>query len=198
MDKTLIKYSKNKASHRNACDIAHRQDRAATHEQADWVVRNIGMNLDERWYDMTLKIDGEVRNGAKCAQSPWSTDASGTFPLVMRALDWTVTELRRRHKKLQFVPYIGGNQAMDIRTHIHALIRIPDEHDPAVFIERLHSVWKRNLVKTLKSQVSTRVWLDAMPIQNGKNFNGYACRTEGLIGGTDKILLTRSFSLATT
>jgi hypothetical protein len=169
----------------------------ATTAQASWIQDNINRDDAERWFPLTFRVDSVVFNGAKIAQSPWSRSPTYAFQSVMRALDWTVTELRRYHKGLQFVSWTGGNEAVGVRTHIHAIVRVPDGQELAVFAGRLQSLWSRNLAKTLKAQVKATVWTDTQPLRSGSAFSFYASRSEAgdLVRGTDKAHLGKSFYL---
>jgi hypothetical protein len=164
---------------------------------ANWIQDNINSDDAERWFPLTFRVDSVIHNAQKIAQSPWSQNPTQAYALVTRALDWTVTELRRYHKRLQFVSWIGGNESVGVRTHIHAIIRIPDRQDTSAFVERLQKLWCRSLAKTLKTEVKASVWTDTQPLRSGSSFSHYASRSEAsdLVRGTDKVHLGRSFFL---
>lgn len=167
---------------------------------ANWIQSNMDTDNAERWYPLTFRVDSVIRNAQNIAQSPWSNNPTQAFQSVTRALDWTITELRRYHKGkggLQFVPYLGGNEAVGIRSHIHAVVRVPDGQEVTTFIKRIESLWKRNLAKTLKAEVKSSVWVDKKSLQNASSFSHYSSRSEGVdsVRGMDKIHLGRSFFL---
>lgn len=168
-----------------------------TNSLCDWIQQNASQNDAERWFPLTFRVDSVVVNAAQIAQSPWSRSPTQAFQSVLRALDWSVTELRRRHKRLPFVAWTGGSEAVGVRTHIHAIVRVPDGLEPSAFAERLEALWRRNLVKTLKTEVKATVWLDAQPLRSSTSFSHYASRSEAgeLVRGTDKAHLGRSFFL---
>jgi hypothetical protein len=169
----------------------------ATSTLASWIQDNISKDDAQRWFPLTFRVDSAVVNGAKIAQSPWSRSSTYAFQKVTRALDWTVTELRRYHKELQFVSYMGGDEAVGVRTHIHAIVRVPDGQDLAVFAGRLQSLWSRNLAKTLKAQVKASVWMGPQPVESAHAFSFYSSRLEdeSFGRGTSKVLIGKSFYL---
>jgi hypothetical protein len=169
-----------------------------SNHHASWIQTNIDRdNHPEQWFPLTFRVDIIIHNAQKVAQSPWSKDPTHAYALVTRALDWTITELRRYHKRLQFVPWVGGNEAVGIRTHIHAILRVPDGHHPSAFVERLQVIWRRNLAKTLKTEVKASVWTDTQPLRSGSSFSHYASRSEAgdLVRGMDKVIIGRSLFL---
>jgi hypothetical protein len=164
---------------------------------ANWIQDNINRDDAERWFPLTFRVDSVIHNAQNIAQSPWSQNPTQAYASVTRALDWTITELRRYHKGLQFVSWTGGNEAVGIRTHLHAAIRIPDGQDTSAFVDRLQTIWRRNLAKTLKTEVKASVWTDTRSLRSGSSFSHYASRSEAgdLVRGTDKVHLGRSFFL---
>jgi hypothetical protein len=167
---------------------------------ANWIQDNINTdNVDnaEQWFPLTFRVDSVIHNAQKIAQSPWSQNPTHAYTLITQALDWTITELRRYHKGLQFVSWTGGNEAVGIRTHIHAIIRVPDGQDTSDFVERLQAIWRQKLEKKLKTKVKASVWTDAQPLRSGSAFSNYASRSEAgdLVRGMDKVNLGKSFFL---
>lgn len=162
-----------------------------------WIQTNMDIDNAERWFPLTFRVDSVIYNAQKIAQSPWSKNATCAIQLVLRALDWTITELRRYHKKLQFVSWIGGNEAVGIRSHIHAIVRVPDALEASEFVERIQTIWRRNLAKTLKTEVKASVWIDTETLRSGSSFSHYASRSEAgdIVRGMDKVNLGRSFFL---
>jgi hypothetical protein len=193
MDNIQISYKRRSL----AKEIDKKQRRESAEATSAWIQHNVEQDNSERWFPLTFRVDSAVRNAQNIAQSPWSRDPTYAFALVTRALDWTITELRRYHKRLQFVSWIGGNESVGVRTHIHAIIRIPDSQDASAFVDRLQTIWHRNLVKTLKTQVTASVWVDTQSLRSGSSFSNYASRSEAvnLIGGTDKVLQSKSLFL---
>lgn len=108
-----------------------------------------------------------------------------------------MTELRRYHKGLQFVSWVGGNEAVGVRTHLHAVVKVPEGQEVSAFVERLQTIWRRNLAKTLKTEVKASVWTDTQPLRSASYFSHYASRSEAgdLVRGMDKVNLGRSFFL---
>jgi REP element-mobilizing transposase RayT len=164
---------------------------------ANWIQSNMDTDNAERWFPLTFRVDSVIHNAQHIVQSPWSKNPTQAFQSVHRALDWTITELRRYHKGLQFVSWVGGNEAVGVRSHIHAIIRVPDDQDVMSFIDRLQTIWKRNLAKTLKTEVKASVWTDTQPLRSGSSFSHYASRSEAgdIVRGMDKVNLGRSFFL---
>jgi hypothetical protein len=149
----------------------------------------------DKWLPITFKIDSAVRTAEGAVHSPWSQGAIATFQKVQKALDWTITELRRYNKGLQFVAWIGGNESIGVRTHIHALIRVPDSETSENFVRQIQRLWMAKLEKSLKARIKARVWIDAKSVQCAAGYANYASRQEGHVRGTDKILMGRSFYL---
>ena len=156
---------------------------------ANWIQNNIDRDNSQRWFPLTFRVDSVIHNAQRIAQSPWSNNPTQAFQSVTRALDWTVTELRRYHKRFQFVSWVGGNEAVGVRTHLHAVVRVPEGQEVSEFVDRLQTVWIRNLTKTLKTEVKASVWTDAQPLRSGSSFSHYASRSEAgdLVRGTDKV-----------
>jgi hypothetical protein len=163
-----------------------------------WLEKAIAADKNPNlWIPLTFRVDSAVVNAAAIKQSPWSTNATYAFEKIVRALDWTVTELRRYHPGLQFVSWLGGNESLGVRTHIHAIVRVPDTASSSVFVGRIGSLWQRNLGKTLKAQVRASVWASDEQIRSAAGYGHYSARSESnLIRGMDKVLLGKSFSLA--
>ena len=149
----------------------------------------------KQWAICTFRADGTVRNAAAVKQTPWSTSASHAAERVIKALEWTVTELRRGHKKdLRFVSWIGGDESLGVKSHIHSAVELPDG-DLEMFRQRMEFLWQRNLEKTLKANVKGSVWMDYLG--EATKYASYCARQEDrtLIRGSDKVLVNRSFSL---
>jgi hypothetical protein len=151
----------------------------------------------EQWFPLTFRVDSFIRNAQNIAQSPWSQNPTHAYSLVRRALEWAITELRRHHKGLPFVAWVGGNEAVGIRTHIHAVVRVPDNVKASVFVERLQAIWRRNLAKTLKTEVKASVWIDEESLRSGSLFSRYASRSEAgdSVRGMDKVIVDKSLYL---
>ena len=163
----------------------------------EWIQNNINQDNPESWVPLTFRVHGVIRNAQNIAQSPWSQNPTQSITLVKGALNWTITELRRYHKDLQFISWIGGNEGVGRRTHIHAAVRVPDNQNVSLFVERLQTLWCRNLTKKLKAKVEADVWVDSERLRSGQLYSNYASRSEAgdLVRGMDKVIIDKSLFL---
>ena len=162
-----------------------------------WIASAVNESGNE-WHVLTIRADGKVVNGSQKKQTLWSTSATFSIDKVTRALDWTITEERRKHKKrLGFAAWLGGDANNGVHDHIHALIEISANCDKNEIVGRLSYLWKRNLEKLFKQDVNASIHLDDQSLVNSMKYGNYCMRQEGnvRVGPTDKFLISRSLSL---
>lgn len=168
-----------------------------TNEINQWIKSSVEQSENE-WVVLTIRADGTVKNGAQIRQKLWSTSATFSIDKVKRALDWTITEERRKHKKrMGFVAWFGGDVKNDVYDHIHAVLEIPAGCDKDEIVARLNYLWKRNLEKLFKQDVKASIWLDKKSLVSIEKFGNYCMRQEGSvrIGPANKLQISRSLSL---
>lgn len=161
-----------------------------------WI--NDAVNKSENeWVVLTIRADGTVINGAGIRQTLWSTSASSSIDKVFRALDWTITEERRKHKKrLGFASWLGGDAKNGVHEHIHAVLEIPANCDKDEIVARLSYLWKRNLQKLFKQDINATIYLDEDSLIDASRYSSYCGRRENVnIGPVDKFIISRSASL---
>jgi hypothetical protein len=153
---------------------------------------------ENEWVVLTIRADGTVTNGSQVKQTLWSTSATYSIDKVNRALDWTITEERRKHKKrLGFAAWLGGDKEYGVQDHIHAAMEIPANCDKHEMVNRLNYLWNRNLKKLFKQEINSVIYLDEEALVSAERYGSYCIRSEGSvrIGPTDKLLMSRSLSL---
>jgi hypothetical protein len=164
-------------------------------EITSWIEQSLTSDL-ANIAAITLRIDGSMKNGAALAQTAWSHNATGSIAIVIKALDWTITELRRRHRnKLKFVAFLGGESSFGVVGHFHALLEFPAGVDKELFIQRLEKLWAKKVAKALKQTLKTSVY--AEPVRNKEHFSQYCQRFEGTTfgSGSSKVVMSKSLSL---
>jgi hypothetical protein len=161
----------------------------------NWISQSI-LEGEGQLFSLTFRADKTVKNGAALKQSVWSRSQTQSVQLVHKALDWTITEMRRKYKEMKFVGFEGGDENSGTQGHIHALLLIGDDRDAVAVYEQMNYLWYRNLNKKLKSQVEGKITYfsrtDAVSA-----YSWYCQRYEGttLLGGSDKVLVSRSLCL---
>ena len=104
------------------------------------------------WAVITFRCDGYVINGHGIKQSVWGDGATSPKAKIEKALEWTITEFKRKHgRKLKFASYFGGEQSIGVFPHIHALLELPVDLDINQLTQYLSTLWKRKLLKTLNA-----------------------------------------------
>ncbi len=164
-------------------------------EITQWIEESLTSDLDNI-AALTIRVDGCLKNGSQISQSAWSQSATYSIELVKTALDWTISQLRRAHKKtLKFVACLGGEQSLGVAGHFHALLEYPAGVDKDQFIDRLRKLWARNVAKKLKQSLQTTVY--AEPLRDKAEFSRYCQRFEGTTfgSGSSKVVMSKSFSL---
>ena len=171
-----------------------------TSEKTDinqWIKTAVEQSGNE-WVVLTIRADGTVKNGAQIKQKLWSSSATFSIDKVNRALDWTITEERRKHKKrLGFAAWLGGDVKNGVHDHIHAVLEIPAGCDKNEIVARLNYLWNQKLKKLFKQDINALIYLDDQSLVNTERFGNYCMRQEGSvrIGPADKLLISRSLSL---
>jgi hypothetical protein len=147
-------------------------------------------------FSLTFRADKTVKNGASLKQTVWSRSQTQSVQLVYKALNWTITESKRKFKEMKFVGFEGGDEKSGTQGHIHALLLIGEERDAVAVYEKMNYLWSRNLNTSLKADVRGKITyftrtnaVDA--------YSWYCQRFEGstLLSGSDKVIISRSLCL---
>ena len=161
----------------------------------DWIEQTVNAKTSN-WVVLTFRCDGYVVNGHGKRQSVWGNGATCSREKVTTALDWTITEFKRKHgRRLKFVSYLGGEQSADVFPHIHALLELPIEIDEVQLQETLSILWKKKLFKTLNAPIQSSVHVEKLNCS--KRYLSYCGRFEGITFklGDEKVLVNKSFNL---
>lgn len=161
----------------------------------DWIEETVSAE-PSNWVVLTFRCDGHVLNGHGKKQSVWGNGATCSREKVTKALDWTITEFKRKHgRRLKFVSYFGGEQSAEVFPHIHALLELPEEIDEVQLKETLSILWKKKLFKTLKATLQSSVHVEKL--KSSKRYLMYCARFEGITFklGDEKVLINKSFTL---
>jgi hypothetical protein len=161
----------------------------------DWIEQAVNAE-PSNWVVLTFRCDGYVLNGHGKKQSVWGNGATCLREKVTKALDWTVTEFKRKHgRRLKFVSYLGGEQSADVFPHIHALLELPEEIDEVQLQETLSILWNKKLFKTLNATIQSSVHVEKL--KSSKRYLSYCARFEGITFklGDEKVLINKSFTL---
>jgi hypothetical protein len=148
------------------------------------------------WAVITFRCDGYVLNGHGKRQSVWGNGAICSREKVIKALDWTITEFKRKNgRRLKFVSYLGGEQSANVFPHIHALLELPLEMDEVQLEESLSILWKKKLFKTLDAPIQSGIYVEKL--KSSKRYLSYCGRFEGITFklGDEKVLVNKSFNL---
>ena len=74
----------------------------------EWIEETVNAS-SFNWAVLTFRCDGYVVNGHGKKQSVWGNGATCSREKVTKALDWTITEFKRKYgRRLKFVSYLGG------------------------------------------------------------------------------------------
>ena len=161
----------------------------------DWIEQTVNASSCH-WAVITFRSDGYVLNGHGKRQSVWGNGATCSREKVTKALDWTITEFKRKHgRRLKFVSYLGGEQTADVFPHIHALLELPLEIDEVHLEETLSILWKKKLFKTLNAPIQSSIHVEKLI--SSKLYLSYCSRFEGITFklGDEKVLVNKSFNL---
>ena len=161
----------------------------------EWIEETVNASSCN-WAVITFRCDGYVSNGHGKKQSVWSNSATCSREKVIKALDWSITEFKRKHgRRLKFVSYLGGEQSADVFPHIHALLELPSEMDEVQLQETLLILWKRKLFKTLNASIQSSIHVEKL--KSSKRYLAYCGRYEGSTFklGDEKVLVNKSFNL---
>ncbi len=162
---------------------------------SSWIEESLKSDLDNI-AAITFRVDGTMKNASAISQTPWSNNATGSIELVKKALDWTITELRRANKnKLKFVAFVGGEGSSGVVGHFHALLEFPSGVDKELFICKLEQLWSQKVSRALKQTLKTSVY--AEPVRHKEAFSEYCQRFEGTTygSGSSKVVMSKSLSL---
>ncbi len=161
----------------------------------DWIQETVNASSSD-WIVLTFRADGYVLNGHGKRQSVWGDGATCSRERVLKALDWTMTEFKRKHgRSLNFVSYLGGEQSAGIFPHIHALLESPLNLEEVQIKENLSQLWKKKLWKTLNAAIQSSVHVEKL--KSSKQYSSYCSRFEGTTFklGDEKVLVNKSFKL---
>jgi hypothetical protein len=165
------------------------------HLITNWIQTSFTDDLNEI-AALTIRADGTLRNAGAITQSAWSKNATGAIQLLISALDRTVLQISRgANKDMKFVAFLGGDHALGVAGHFHALLQFPARADKQVFINEFDRLWSIKSSEALKSTLKTSVF--AEPIKSKEAFTVYCLRYEGttLASGSDKVVMSRSLRL---
>jgi len=165
-------------------------------EITHWIEQSFAKSDLDNIAVVTIRVDGCLKNAAAILQTAWSQNATSSISLVIKALDWTITELRRAHKnQFKFVAFMGGEASLGIAAHFHALLEYPAGVDQKLFIQRLEQLWAQKVARALKQTLKTSVY--AEPVLSKEHFSQYCQRFEGNTfgSGSSKVVMSKSLSL---
>jgi hypothetical protein len=158
-----------------------------------WIQKTIESSNSD-WILLTLRIDGMQVNASGVAQSPWNTSCAGGLSKVESSLNWTLGMLRRtRKQEIRFAGYHGGDYAIGIQPHIHAICEVPPNSTSTDLLESLQLYWQQSVERRFKVYLPTSVYQDKLMSSN--DYLRYISRYEGKIFGygDSKLILNRSF-----
>jgi hypothetical protein len=161
----------------------------------DWINQTISDSSCE-WMVLTFRSDAYVCNGHNRRQSVWNTNVTCSIEKVKKALDWTVTEFKRKNgRRLRFVSYLGGEQHLGIFPHIHGLIELPNNMSELQLKLCLEKLWIKKLKKIFKEHIESSVHVEKL--KSLKQYTSYCARYEGNTFniGDEKVLLNKSFNI---
>jgi hypothetical protein len=165
------------------------------HLISNWIQTSFTDDLNEV-SALTIRADGTVKNAGAVTQSAWSKSATGAIQLLISALDRTVSQMGRgKNNDMKFVAFLGGDHALGVAGHFHALLQFPACADKQVFINEFDRLWSIKSSQALKSTLKTSVF--AEPIKSKEAFTAYCLRYEGTTFGcgSDKVVVSRSLRL---
>ena len=163
-------------------------------EITHWIEQSFAKSDVDNIAVVTIRVDGCLKNAAAILQTAWSQNATSSISLVIKALDWTITQLRRNNQ-FKFVAFMGGEASLGIAAHFHALLEYPAGVDQKLFIQRLEQLWAQKLARALKQTLKTSVY--AEPVRSKEHFSQYCQRFEGTTfeSGSSKVVMSKSLSL---
>jgi hypothetical protein len=163
-------------------------------EITHWIEQSFAKSDANNIAVLTIRADGCLKNAAAILQTAWSQNATSSISLVIKALDWTITELRRDNQ-FKFVAFMGGEASLGIAAHFHALLEYPAGVDQKLFIQRLEQLWAQKVARALKQTLKTSVY--AEPVRSKEHFSQYCQRFEGTTfgSGSSKVVMSKSLSL---
>jgi hypothetical protein len=159
----------------------------------DWLEKCL-LHSSNDWYFTTFKVSGTYKDNLGMRRQIFNDISE---PRILRALDWTITNYRRRFKyQFRFVPFIGGSKELGINKHIHAFIELSPNCDAEYFLKDINKRWFTYVSKSLKRVCVTDVWLEKYQPSKGKPIR-YCVRQEdsvrlGKVVGDEKVLLSCS------
>ena len=163
-------------------------------EITHWIEQSFAKSDVDNIAVVTIRVDGCLKNAAAILQTAWSQNATSSISLVIKALDWTITQLRRNNQ-FKFVAFMGGEASLGIAAHFHALLEYPAGVDQKLFIQRLEQLWAQKVARALKQTLKTSVY--AEPVRSKEHFSQYCQRFEGTTfeSGSSKVVMSKSLSL---
>lgn len=163
-------------------------------EITHWIEESFSKSDLDNIAVVTMRVDGCLKNAAAILQTAWSQNATSSISLVIKALDWTITQLRRKNQ-FKFVAFLGGEASLGIAAHFHAVLEFPVEVDKELFVKRLEQLWAQKVARALKQTLKTSVY--AEPVRSKEHFSQYCQRFEGTTfeSGSSKVVMSRSLSL---
>jgi hypothetical protein len=203
-------------------------DRITRDIYAHWLRHSVSLFDDKSWHALTLRADTSLENASRAPQDLFSDNSTHSRDLVEKALSWAITEQQRREKSddFAFVAFHGGDRAIGIRPHIHAICRSvsPDT------IENIARLWHSRLARAFRLSLSDtttnitdrdhncqkivrssvlittrpnnkfRSSVFTEPLRDAGNFIDYCQRVEGdqRDGHFGKLIINRSLILPTT
>ena len=159
-----------------------------------WISESIS-NSTSNWAALTFRVDGYVLNGHQQRQSCWKNDSTCIQQRVTKALEWTITEFRRKFfRKMRFAAFWGGESDGGIFPHIHAVLEAPTGMTGEEIHQYLSELWGKKVAKTLRCDVDSSVHLEEL--DEPKKFIPYCIRYEGrtFSTGDEKVIVNRSFN----
>lgn len=163
---------------------------------AKWVRDKLG-DSNGRNIALTMRVDGSVTNGAAIRQGVWSQSAVNPSGAKNKALDWTITELKRKHPMMKFIPFLGGDRESGVQGHIHGLLHLPNDIDPQEFRDKMERIWTRNIRKCLKDKGLSCSIGYLEEIKDIDAYLAYCQRFEGSTfeSGLEKVVVSASLCL---
>jgi hypothetical protein len=159
-----------------------------------WITESIS-NSTSIWVALTFRVDGYVLNGHQQMQSCWKNDSTCIQQRVTKALEWTITEFRRKFfRKMRFAAFWGGDSDIGIFPHIHAVLEAPIGTTREEIQTYLSELWGKKLAKTLRCFVNSSVYVEGLHFP--KKFIPYCIRYEGKTFslGDEKVIVNKSFN----
>ena len=159
----------------------------------DWLEKCL-LHSSNDWYFTTFKVSGTYKDNLGMRRQIFNDISE---PRILRALDWTINNYRRRFKyQFRFVPFIGGSKELGINKHIHAFIELSPNCDAEYFLEDINKRWFTYVSKSLKRVCVTDVWLQKYDRNKGNPVR-YCSRQEDVsffreLQGDNKVLVGSS------